>query len=58
MRWTVLAIAMIGMASLSAPATADGYPYCIKGCDFVGSRGDCSFSTYQQSQATAAGRDA
>jgi hypothetical protein len=58
MRWTVLAIAMMGMASVSAPATAGGYPYCIKGCDFGGARGDCSFSTYQQCQATASGRDA
>ncbi len=58
MSWTILAIAMVGMASLSAPAMAGGYPYCIKGCDFGGARGDCSFFTYRQCQATAAGRDA
>ena len=59
MRWMVSAIAMLGMASVSAPAaTAGGYPYCIKGCDFGGAGGDCSFSTYQQCLATASGRDA
>jgi hypothetical protein len=62
MRWTVSAIAMglasIGLVSLNAPAIADGYPYCIKGCDFGGARGDCSFVSYQQCLATASGRDA
>jgi len=42
----------------AVPAMARDYPYCIKGCDFGGGRGDCSFSSYQQCQATAAGRDA
>jgi Protein of unknown function (DUF3551) len=27
-------------------------------CDFGAGRGDCSFSSYQQCQATASGRDA
>ena len=58
MRWMVLAIAATGMAAVSAPAMADGYPYCIKGCDFGGARGDCIFLTYQQCLATASGRDA
>jgi hypothetical protein len=40
------------------PAAAQDYPFCIKGCDFGGGRGDCSFSSYQQCQATASGRDA
>jgi len=40
------------------PAAARDYPFCIKGCDFGAGRGDCSFSTYQQCQATASGRDA
>ena len=40
------------------PALARDYPYCIKGCDFGAGRGDCSFSSYQQCQATASGRDA
>jgi hypothetical protein len=40
------------------PATARDFPFCIKGCDFAGGRGDCSFSSYQQCQASASGRDA
>ena len=40
------------------PAAARDYPFCIKGCDFGTGRGDCSFSSYQQCQATASGRDA
>jgi hypothetical protein len=40
------------------PAAARDYPFCIKGCDFGSGRGDCSFSTYQQCQASASGRDA
>ena len=40
------------------PAAARDYPFCIKGCDFGAGRGDCSFSTYQQCQASASGRDA
>jgi Protein of unknown function (DUF3551) len=55
-RWALLAMAMAGTATM--PATARDYPYCIKGCDFGGGRGDCSFSSYQQCQATATGRDA
>ena len=40
------------------PAAARDYPFCIKGCDFGSGRGDCSFSSYQQCQASASGRDA
>ena len=40
------------------PAAARDYPFCIKGCDFGGGAGDCSFSSYQQCLATASGRDA
>ena len=40
------------------PAAGRDYPFCIKGCDFGSGRGDCSFSTYQQCQASASGRDA
>jgi Protein of unknown function (DUF3551) len=56
MRWALLAMAIVGTATM--PAAAREYPYCIKGCDFGGARGDCSFVSYQQCQATAAGRDA
>jgi len=41
-----------------SPAAAQNYPFCIKGCDFGAGRGDCIFSSYQQCQATASGRDA
>jgi Protein of unknown function (DUF3551) len=37
------------------PAAARDYPFCIKGCDFGSGRGDCSFSSLQQCQATASG---
>jgi len=42
----------------STPALALDLPYCIKGCDFPAGAGDCSFSSYQQCQASASGRDA
>jgi Protein of unknown function (DUF3551) len=51
---------MLVVASLSAAvpevAAAGGLAYCIMGCDF--GAGDCSFSSLQQCQATASGRDA
>jgi hypothetical protein len=40
------------------PAVAGELPSCIKGCDFGGGAGDCSFSSLAQCQATASGRDA
>jgi hypothetical protein len=46
------------LTSGALPAAARDYPFCIKGCDFGADRGDCSFSSYQQCQATASGRDA
>jgi hypothetical protein len=52
----VLAIASVG--AVAPPAAAEGLPYCIKGCDFGGGTGDCSFYSYQQCLATASGRDA
>jgi hypothetical protein len=60
MRWVFWAL-MVGCAASTTgalPAAARDYPFCIKGCDFGGGLGDCSFSTYQQCQATASGRDA
>ena len=55
MRWTVVLIAAMAM---STPVIARQSPYCIKGCNFAGGAGDCSFATYQQCLATASGRDA
>jgi hypothetical protein len=52
--WVLLALGSIGTID-ATPAAARDYPYCIKGCDFGSGLGDCSFSTYQQCQATAAG---
>jgi hypothetical protein len=55
--WALMAIGVFAAID-AAPATAGEMPFCIKGCDFGGGTGDCSFSTYQQCQATASGRDA
>ncbi len=60
MRWVFWAL-IVGCAASTMgalPAAARDFPFCIKGCDFAAGRGDCSFSSYQQCQATAAGRDA
>jgi hypothetical protein len=54
---TLLALGAV-MAAVATPAAAGGMAYCIKGCDFGGSAGDCSFSSLAQCQATASGRDA
>lgn len=40
----------------SGQVVVGNYRYCIQGDDF--GAGDCSFSTYQQCQATASGRTA
>lgn len=56
--WTLAAIGVLAAIN-AAPATAGGLPFCIKGCDVGGGGiGDCSFSTYQQCQATASGQKA
>ena len=60
MRNAVLVLMALGAACAidAAPAAAGGMPFCIKGCDFGGGAGDCSFSSYRQCVATASGRDA
>ena len=58
MRRAWLALVAAGAVSVATPAAAGGLPYCIKGCDFGGGAGDCSFSSLAQCQATASGRDA
>jgi hypothetical protein len=54
--------ALMATAAFAAPgavsAGAGAMPFCIKGCDFGGGAGDCSFSSYRQCLATASGRDA
>jgi len=64
MRRAVLTLIAVSMASLTVsaavtlPAMAGAMAYCIKGCDFGGGAGDCSFSSLAQCQATASGWDA
>jgi hypothetical protein len=53
-----LLVCCAALTSGALPAAAQNFPFCIKGCDFGAGRGDCSFSSYQQCQATASGRDA
>jgi hypothetical protein len=54
----LLALPVIAIVSALGPAAAAESPFCIKGCDFGAGRGDCSFASLQQCQATASGRDA
>ena len=60
MRRTIFALLAIAVFAVmnATPVVAGGMPFCIKGCDFSGGTGDCSFSSYQQCLATASGRDA
>jgi Protein of unknown function (DUF3551) len=60
MRRALLILTVCCAASTSAAlsAVARDFPFCIRGCDFGGSHGDCSFTSYQQCQATASGREA
>ncbi len=51
-----LPIATIIFALAPMTVMARDFPFCIKGCDYGGSHGDCSFTSYQQCQATASGR--
>ena len=53
----LLTVATVG-ALASVAIAAPQYPFCIRGCDFGAGRGDCSFVSLQQCQATASGRDA
>ena len=53
--WALMAFGAV-CATGAAPAAAKDYPYCIKGCDYGSSLGDCSFASYQQCQASASGR--
>ena len=60
MRKTILAgitVLAAGIATLagSAPAADGDYSWCVQGRE-VGYPGDCSYSTYQQCQASASGR--
>ena len=50
----LLAAGSVTMAA-PTPAAAYDYPYCVQGRG-VGIPGDCSYQTYQQCMASAAGR--
>ncbi len=50
-----LAVCCAALTSGVLPVAAQEFPFCIKGCDFGSGRGDCSFSSYAQCQATARG---
>lgn len=54
----VMMVCYAASTSGATPAAAQNLPYCIRGCDFGGGLGDCSFTSYQQCLATASGRDA
>jgi len=49
---TLLTMAVCALASTAA--SAQGSSYCARGCDF--GSGDCSYSSYQQCQASVSGR--
>jgi hypothetical protein len=49
---TLLTTAACALASTAA--SAQGSSYCARGCDF--GSGDCSYSSYQQCQASVSGR--
>jgi hypothetical protein len=56
-----IALALLAAGGLAAAGTAPAqavgsrYPYCLQGNDSPG-LSDCSFTSYQQCQATASGR--
>jgi Protein of unknown function (DUF3551) len=49
------ALAAAGIATLSAPAAAYDYPWCVVARGW-GYPGDCSYQTYAQCMASASGR--
>jgi hypothetical protein len=56
----VALLGLMAIVTVSAidmtPAEAQNYPFCIKGRDYASGVGDCSFTSYQQCQASASGR--
>ena len=59
MRTFLLALATSAtiFASGMTRVAASDYPYCLQGEEYGGA-GDCSFTSYQQCQASASGRAA
>ena len=58
MRSALLVLMAIGTLSTIAATPVEAGAYCIKGGDWLSPVGDCSFTSYQQCQATASGRRA
>jgi hypothetical protein len=56
MKVLVALLTIAGAALTSTSAAAQASAFCLRGCDF--GSGDCSYATYQQCQASAAGRTA
>ena len=60
MRRVILALLTVsGVAALGTPpaqAVGTGYPFCLSGPDQPG-LSDCSYTSYEQCQATASGRE-
>jgi hypothetical protein len=53
------AVAVGALAAIGLPSTlaqARDYPFCIRGYDYAGPMGDCSFDSYAQCLAAASGR--
>jgi hypothetical protein len=53
-RTLLMAALLAGAVLVPSAGQAHDYPYCLQG-DNNGIPGDCSYSTYQQCQATASG---
>lgn len=50
------ALAFGALAAFSTdPAEAGGFPYCIKGRDYINGTGDCRFPSYEACEAAASG---
>ena len=54
---TLLAMGGVGLSGPASAQTATQFPFCIQGVDNPGWSG-CSFSTFQECQATASGTEA
>jgi len=52
----LVVMATLAAGCVLAPTAASAQAFCLRGCDF--GNGDCSYSTYNQCQASAAGRTA
>jgi hypothetical protein len=56
MALTAACAVLSALPAMAGGLPSGGAPYCIKGCDYGGGIGDCSFVSLAQCQATASGR--